>query len=110
MPDLFAPGDKEQCARPITERMAEALHRLRNAEGPSWRRVTRTPKAFYLNAADDAEFTATKPEQITASFRGIVTSEPGFDGVPVRRSTGGQALCPSKLYSEAGTSVQVRRT
>jgi hypothetical protein len=95
-------------SRPITERMAEALSKLRNHEGPAWRQIARTPKAFYLNAADEALFDATQPEQVAATFRGLLTSEPGFNGVPVRRSAGGNRYRPSKLYSEAGTSVQVR--
>lgn len=94
-------------SRAITERMAEALEKLRNREGPAWRQIARTPKAFYLNAADETAFDATSPVNIASSFRGLVTSEPGFDGVPVRRSTGGQRYRPSKLYSEAGTSTQV---
>jgi hypothetical protein len=96
--------------RLILVRMAEALNHIRNADDRSWRTLVRTPKAFYLNEVDGAEFDATNPPQITASFRGMPTSEPGFEGVPVRRAKGGQSLLPSKLYSEAGTSRQVLPT
>jgi hypothetical protein len=96
--------------RLILVRMAEALNHIRNCDGRSWRTLVRTPKAFYLNEADGKEFDATNPPQITASFRGMPTSEPGFEGVPVRRATGGQSLRASKLYSEAGTSKQISPT
>lgn len=96
--------------RLILVRMAEALNHIRNADNRSWRTLVRTPKAFYLNAVDGAEFDATNPPQITSSFRGMPTSEPGFEGVPVRRATGGQSRMPSKLYSEAGTSKQISPT
>lgn len=84
----------------VTERMARAKVKMLAAGDRGWKR---TPKAFYLNEADHAEFMATNPEMSDATFRCKPSREYGFEGVPVR-----DGLCAvSRLYSEAGTSVGV---
>jgi hypothetical protein len=91
--------------RPVLERMAAVKAQMTAANGSSWRR---TPKAFYLNQADLAEFIATDPPTIAATFRNSPSTERGFDGVPVRAAKGlTGASGASKLYSAAGTGIQV---
>jgi hypothetical protein len=88
-------------SRPIVERLAEAKARMTARKSIGWMRST--PKAFYLNTADHAEFMATKPPKISATFRNERTLEFGFDGTPVRQSTS----AASRLYSEAGASAGI---
>jgi hypothetical protein len=91
--------------RPVVERMAEAKAKMIAGNGSGWKR---TPKAFYLNESDHAEFMATDPPKIAATFRLSPSLEHGFDGLPVRAATGRTfAEGASRLYSEAGTGIQV---
>lgn len=91
--------------RPITERMAEAKAKMLAREERGWRR---TPKAFYLKRSDHAEFMAGNPPLIDATFRCSPSREHGFDGLPVRKASGlTYERGPSRLYSEAGTSMGV---
>lgn len=79
-------------ARPVTERMADALHRL----AKHWS-GKRRPKAFYLVGPDWDEFRAANPPTARFPFGNnptIYRDEPVYEGVPVR-PTGAKA---SRLY------------
>jgi hypothetical protein len=90
--------------RPIVERMAEAKQAMR------FGRRIRTPRVFFLSAADYADFMATEPPMMdyATHSRGspVILEVPAFDGTAVRQS---QAKNPvSTLYSWAGTTRMVR--
>jgi hypothetical protein len=90
--------------------MEEALHTMLTQ-----RARLRTPRVFFLNRDDYAEFMATKPELIDyPTFAGghpVTLELPRFANCAVRESQGkGSNGKPpaSVLYSYAGTTKMVR--
>lgn len=102
--------------RPIAERMAEALHRMRDGlDGHGHKCRPQVARAFYLNADDYAEYVGTGPDyDWRPFFKGGRPSEqfcPLFESLAVRQSdakVGTKGKLQSKLYSCAGTAIMVR--
>lgn len=76
--------------------MEKAIRRLDKQWGGR-----RTPKAFYLNRADWAEFIAANPPTVRVLWGNnppIWRDDPSFKGVPVRETDSAS----SRLYNSSG--------